>query len=115
MKGFDRYPIYIEHSEQEIVKDMVRDYNCEISEVWQQLLDSKNPIFANAYEQGFLASIIVDQRYKVPGIWKQLIDMMKKFREDAGVKITEINENLIQLRDKDGMTMTREKYEWEKV
>lgn len=108
-----KYPIFIESSELEIIKGLLRGSEYNISEVWKQLLEAKNPIFANAYEQGFLTSTIANNRDKVPNVWKQLLEMMKKFREDAGVKITELGNNFVQLTDKDGITMTREKYDWE--
>lgn len=62
----------------------------------------------NSFEQGFLMSV-----EKIPGAWKQLVNMMNKFREDSGVKMTELGNGLVQLKDDFGVTMVREKYEWE--
>ncbi len=108
-----KYPIFIESSELEIIKDLLRGSEGNISEVWKQLLEAKNPIFVSAYETGFLMSSIADNRNKVPNIWRQLLEMVRKFREDAGVKITRLDNNFVQLTDKDGFTITREKYDWE--
>lgn len=114
MEGLQEYPINIDFTEQDIIIDLIRDRKNKIPAVWQQLLDKKCPILMNPFEQGFLMSIVADQREKIPGAWKQLAGMMNKFREDSGVKITELGNDLIQLKDDFGTTMVREKYEWER-
>lgn len=114
MEGLQRYPVDIDFTEQDIIIDLIRDRKNEIPTVWQQLLDKKCPVLMNPFEQGFLMSIVADQREKIPGAWKQLVDMMNKFREDSGVKITELGNDLIQLKDDFGITMVRDKYEWER-
>ena len=114
MEELRKYPINIDSTEQDIIMDLIKDMRHEIPVIWQQLLDKKDPVMMNPFEQGFLVSIVADQREKIPGAWKQLVDMMNKFREDSGVKITELGNGLIQLKDDFGTTMTREKYEWEK-
>lgn len=114
MEGLQRHPIDIDFTEHDIIIDLVKDRKHKIPVVWQQLLDKKCPVLMNPFEQGFLVSIVADQREKIPGAWKQLVDMMNKFREDSGVKITELGNDLIQLKDDFGTTMVREKYEWEK-
>jgi len=40
--------------------------------------------------------------------------MQKKFREEAGVKVTELANGLVKLEDKDGNVIIRNKYKWEK-
>lgn len=114
MEGLQKYSINIGSSEQEIIIDLIKDRKHKISAVWQQLLDKKDPVMMNSFEQGFLMSAVADQRGKVPCTWKQLVDMMNKFREDSGVKITELGNDLIQLKDDFGTTMVREIYEWER-
>ena len=114
MEGLEKYPINIDSPEQDIIIDIIRDRRHEIPIVWQQLLDKKYPVMMNSFEQGFLISVVADQKEKIPGTWKQLLDMMNKFREDSGVKITELGNDLIQLKDDFGTTMVREKYEWER-
>ena len=114
MEGLQKYPINIDFYEQDIIIDIIRERRHEISAVWQQLLDKKDIVNMNSFEQGFLMSVVADEREKIPGIWKQLVGMMNKFREDSGVKITELGNGLVQLKDDFGITMVREKYEWEK-
>ena len=56
---------------------------------------------------------LISEKQKVPRTWRQLVDMMNKFREDAGVKITELGNGLVQLKDDFGISIVREKFEWE--
>lgn len=114
MEGLQKYPINIDSNEHDTIIDIIRERRHEISTVWQQLLDKKDPIMMNSFEQGFLVSVVADEREKIPGTWKRLVNMMNKFREDSGVKITELGNGLVQLKDDFGITMVREKYEWEK-
>lgn len=114
MEELIKYSINIDSHEQDIIIDIIRERRHEISTVWQQLLDKKDIVNMNSFEQGFLMSVVADQREKVPGAWKRLVNMMNKFREDSGVKITELGNGLVQLKDDFGITMVREKYEWEK-
>lgn len=113
MEGLQRYPISIDSHEQDIIIDIIKERKQEIPYVWMQLLDKKCPVMMNPFEQGFLISVVTDKKEKVPGTWKQLVDMMNKFREDSGVKITELGNDLIQLKDDFGTTIVRDKYEWE--
>ena len=113
MEGLERYPINIALSEMDIIIDLVENRKDRIPAVWQQLLDKKDIVMMNPFEQGFLMSLIAGEKQKVPGTWKQLVNMMNKFREDAGVEITELGSGIIQLKDDFGTTMVREKYEWE--
>jgi hypothetical protein len=113
MEELRKYPINIDSHEQGIIINLIKDRKNRIPHVWQQLLDKKDPVMINAFEQGFLMGIMTDQREKIPGAWRQLVDLVNKFREDAGVKITELGNGLIQLKDDFGNTIVREKYEWE--
>lgn len=114
MEGLQKYPISIYSHEQDIIIDLIKDRKHEIPAIWQQLLDKKCPVLMNSFEQGFLMSVVADQREKIPRAWKQLIDMINKFREDSGVRIIELGNGLIQLKDDFGTTVVREKYEWER-
>lgn len=113
MENLEKYPINIGPSEWDIIIELVSHRKDRIPAIWQQLLDKKDIVMMNSFEQGFLMSLIVNEKQKVPGTWKQLVDMMGKFREDAGVKITELGNDLIQLKDNFGTTMVRKRYEWE--
>lgn len=114
MKGLHKYPINIDSAERDIIIDLIKDRKYTIPAVWQQLLDKKDIINMTSFEQGFLMSVVTDQREKIPGTWKQLVDMMNRFRKDAGVKITELGNGLIQLKDDYGIAIVREKYAWER-
>ncbi len=115
MEELPKYSIYIEDSERKIMIDLINGKEIkEIPDIYcKQLKENKNPIYINSYEIGFFAGKIASKRDKLPGLWNQLIKMTKKFREDAGVTISELGGNLIQLKDKYGTTIVREKYEWE--
>lgn len=108
-----KYPINILPSGRDIIIDLAENRKYSISAVWQQLLDKKDIVMMNSFEIGFLMSLIADEKQKVPGVWKQLVDLTNKFREDAGVKITELGNGLVQLKDDFGISIVREKYEWE--
>ena len=114
MEDLQKFPIYIDSHEHDIIINIIKDRKQEIPYIWKQLLDKKCPVFMNSFEQGFLMSVVGDQKEKIPGAWKQLVSMMNKFRDDAGVKITELGNGLIQLKDDFGVTIVREKYQWEK-
>lgn len=114
MEELQKYPISIGSHEQDIIINLIKDRKDRIPYIWQQLLDKKDQIMVSAFEQGILMGITVSQREKIPWTWKQLVDIVNKFREESGVKITELGNNLIQLKDDFGNTIVREKYEWEK-
>lgn len=113
MGELENYPIYMTRHEQEIIMKIIGTDSYKISRVWKQLSERKNPIEANSFESGVLTGLVASHRDKVPDIWEQLIDIMNKFRENAGVVITELGGNLVQLKDKNGITIIRPKYEWE--
>ena len=111
MEGLEKYPINIGSSENDIIIDLIDSRKDRIPAVWQQLLDKKDIVMMNSFEQGFLMSLIADKKQNVPEVWKQLINMMNKFR--AGVKITELGNGIVELKDDLGIAIVREKYEWE--
>lgn len=114
MKGQAKYPIHIDHYERQVIIDALSDKKDKMPDVWQQLMDEKSPVYMGPYELGLLTALVEEYRDKIPIVWKQLMDMMNKFREDAGVKITDLGNGLVQLTDNEGMTIIREKHEWEK-
>jgi hypothetical protein len=120
MTGVTRYPINMDMSEREVVRETIFDRRSDISSVWTQLtnktgsdLENTDAIYMSAYEQGFVVSCIAGQRERIPGVWKRLIDSILKFREDAGVVTTDLGNNTIQLIDNEGIKIVRQKYDWE--
>lgn len=75
----------------------------------------KYPIYMDSFEQGVVMALISDQRKKVPRVWEQLTVLRRNFMEDAGVEITDLGDDIIQMKDNIGLIITRKKYEWEKV
>ena len=114
MEGLQKYPINIDSTERDIIIDLVKGQENNIPDLSQQLKDKVNPLNMSSFEQGFLMSVIGNKRGIVPGVWKQLVNLLNRFREEAGVKITDLGNNLVQLKDRDGATIIRERYEWEK-
>lgn len=114
----EKCPIYIDHYERQVIIGIISGQDemarYKMSDVFQQLIDEKSPVNMGAYELGFLTALVEEHRSKIPITWKQLMDMMNKFREDAGVKIIDLGNGLVQLIDDEGITMIREKHEWEK-
>ena len=76
----------------------------------------KYPIYVNAFEAGVLTAVISrsDKKDALKEVFNQLLQLHKKFREEAGVKVTDLGNNLIKLEDKFGNVIIREKYEWER-
>lgn len=111
-----KYPIKMTFAEQEIIKNIISGQKHKIPDIWKQLVHKIEieTIYMDSFEQGFVMATIADQRDKVPEVWKQLYDLMTKFRKDAGVEITDLGNNLIQLKDDKGVVVTRKKYDWEK-
>lgn len=113
----EKYPIHIDEYEYQIIIDIIEDNKYDIKhripDIWKQLVEKICPIYANSYEQGVLTGLFTEHRHKVPIVWKQLIDMIDKFRKDAGVEITDIGNNMVRLKDKQGYVMIRPRYEWE--
>lgn len=120
MLGLKRYPIYIYASEREALCEIISDRRHDFPNLWKQLMDEKSPdsesgyiILLNAYEQGFVVSSIAKQRIEMSDIWKQLMELISKFRKDAGVEIIDLGDNMIQLTDDEGVSIVRQKFEWE--
>lgn len=116
----ERYPINMCESERGVIREIMSDWRRDIPSVWRQLTDKDSSnlkhddaVYMSAYEQGFIVSCVANQRSRIPDVWKQLIDSVLKFREDAGVVTTDLGNNTIQLIDKKGMKIVRQKYEWE--
>ena len=114
MQQLEKYSIKIGSERNAIIETIENQNYLKIPKIWQQLSDKKDPVMMDSFELGVITSLVAGQRQKVPEFWKQLIDLLNKFREDAGVTITELGGNLVQLKDNFGITMVREKYEWEK-
>ena len=120
MSGLKRYPISMCVSEREALCAIISDRRHDFPNVWKQLMDRQNQdsesgyiILLNAYEQGFVVSSVAKQRNAMPDIWKQLMGLISKFRKDAGVEIIDIGNNMIQLTDDEGISIVRQKFEWE--
>jgi len=67
----------------------------------------------NAFEAGFLAGLVAERREEVPRLWEQLMVLQKKFGEESCVSIKELGNNMVEITDKAGIIITREKYPWE--
>ena len=59
--------------------------------------DSKYPIYVNAFEAGVLTAVIStsDKKEELKEVFRQLLNLHRKFREEAGVKETDLGDNLI--------------------
>ena len=75
----------------------------------------KYPIYVNAFEAGVLTAVIwnSDEKETLKSVFNQLLELGKKFREEAGVKATELANGMIKLEDKYGNVIIRKRYEWE--
>jgi len=77
---------------------------------------SKYPIYVNAFEAGVLTAVIStsDKKEALKEVFRQLIDLHRRFREEAGVKVTDLGGDLVKLEDRYGNIIIRRKYEWER-
>lgn len=91
------YPIQIPFHEQEIIK--------RIPSLWKQFTDKNNEMYVTSYVNGFMIGMLYSQRNTVPECWKQLIDIMNKIKKDAGVEVTDLGNNTVQLTDTSGFTI----------
>jgi hypothetical protein len=107
------YPIQIPFNEREIIKGILSDRKDEISSLWKQFTDKNNEISINSYQNGFMIGVLSGHRKTLPEFWKQLIDVYNKIRKDAGVEVTDLGNNMVELKDSSGFAITRQKYEWE--
>jgi len=71
----------------------------------------------NVFEAGVLVSTIwqSNNRDSLKNVFKQLLEISKKLREEAGVKVEYLGNGRVKITDKDGNTIYREMYEWEKT
>ena len=107
------YPIHIPIQEQEIIKRILFDRKDRLPSIWKQFTDKNNEIYLTSFENGFIIGAVSSQRDTVPECWKQLIDVMNKIKKDAGVEVTELGNNMVELKDSSGFTIVRQKHEWE--
>lgn len=73
----------------------------------------------NAYESGYLLTFIYrNKNGQDTKILENVIDQLQqigwKIKEEAGVKVEKLPNGYFKLTDKDGNTVIREPYEWEK-
>ncbi len=113
MKSETLYSVQIPFREQEIIKSILFDRKDRIPSLWKQFTDKKNEIYMTSFENGFMIGALSSQRSTIPECWKQLIDNMNKIKKDAGVEVTNLGNNTIQLKESSGFTIVRQKYEWE--
>ena len=75
----------------------------------------KYPIYVNAFEAGLLTALIFnsDKKDFLKNVFNQLLDLSKKFREAAGVTVTDLGNGYVMLADRYGNAVIRQKYEWE--
>jgi len=77
----------------------------------------KYPIYVNSFEAGLLTGIIgqlePDKKGPLKQVFDQLLNLGKKFREESGVTVTGLGNDVVQLRDRDGKVIIRQKYDWE--
>lgn len=119
------YPIQIPFQEWEIIKGILSDRMDEIikgilferkdgiSSIMKQFADKNNEIYLTSFQNGLMMGVLSSQRNTVPECWKQLIDISNIIRKDGGVEVTDLGNDMIQLKDSSGFSITRQKYEWE--
>ena len=75
----------------------------------------KYPINVDAFEGGILISTIWESRNRelLKAVFDQLLGIQKEIRKEDGVQIEDHGDS-ITMTDKDGTTITRLKYDWEK-
>jgi len=107
------YLIHIPFQEREIIKRILFERKDRIPSIWKQFTDKNNEMYLTSFENGFIIGAVSSQRDAVPECWKQLIDIMNKIKKDAGVEVTELGNNMVELKDSSGFTIVRQKQEWE--
>lgn len=107
------YPIQIPFHEIEIVKRILFDRKDNRPSLWKQFADKNNEIHLTLNETGFMMGMLSNQRNTVPECWKQLINIMNKIKKDAGVEVTDLENNMVQLKDSSGFIIIRQKHDWE--
>lgn len=99
---------------QELIKRM--SVLCNKKEKYGKMRKMKRyPININAIESGVLIATIWESKNgeALKAVFDQLLDLRDKFREEDGVQIEDHGESITMV-DKDGTTISRSKYEWEK-
>lgn len=107
------YPIKIPVQEREIIKGILLDRKDEIPSIWKQFADKNNEIYLTSFQNGFMIGVLSGHRNTVPVCWKELIGVLNKIKKDGGVEVTDLGNNMVQLKDSSGFSITRQKYEWE--
>jgi len=108
------YLIKIPFDEQKIIKGILSSRNDKTSLSLCKRIAMNVPSWAiSTFENGFMMGVLSSQRNAVPECWKQLIDIMNQIKKDAGVEVTDLGDNMLQLKDNSGFTIVRQKYEWE--
>ncbi len=107
------YPIQIPSQEWEIIKSILFDRKDDVPSLWKKITDKNNEMYITSHENGFMIGMLSSQRNTVPECWKQLIDVMNLIKKDAGVEMTDLGNNMVQLKDSSGFTIVRQKHEWE--
>lgn len=107
------YPIQIPVQEREIIKRLLFDRKDDVPSLWKKITDKNNEIYMTSRENGFMIGVLTSQRNTVPECWKQLIDVYNKIKNDAGVEVTELGNNMVQLKNGSGFKIVRQKHEWE--
>jgi len=82
-------------------------------------MERNQKINLNTYECGYLLSFIYrnknnEDTSELKNIIDQLIQIAWNIKEEAGVKVEKLPKGYFKLTDKDGNTIIRKPYEWEK-
>ena len=81
--------------------------------------ERKYTIKLNAFEAGFLTTFLWDNRDErsekaMQYIMLQLVAIRREMGEKAGIKVEKLPNGMIKMTAKDGTTIIREPYGWEK-
>jgi hypothetical protein len=108
------YKIEMPIDEQDIIKGILSNRTDEISISICNRIAMKITTWAiSSFENGFLMGVLSSQRDIIPETWKQLIDIINQIRKDGGVEITDVVNNMVELKDVHGFAIIRQKYDWE--
>lgn len=107
------YQIQIPVQERKIIERIFSDRMYDVPALWKKITDEKNEMYITPHENGVMIGALTSQRNTVPECWKQLIDILNNLKKEAGVEVTDLGNNMVQLTDKSGFTIIRQKYEWE--
>ncbi len=107
------YPVRIPAKEREIIIRILSDRMYDMPALWKKITDKNNEMYITSHENGFMIGMLSEQRNTVPECWKQLIDVYNKIRKEAGVEETDLENNMVQLTDRSGFVIVRQKHDWE--